>query len=437
MTWSFETDPEFQRRLDWMAEFVRTEVEPLDLVFRGPADPFDPARKGPAAAMAPLKKIVQQQGLWACHLGPELGGQGYGQVKLGLMNEILGRSRFASTVFGCQAPDTGNSEILARFGSAVQKRRYLEPLLAGTVASCYSMTEPQAGADPAQFTCRAELVGDEWVINGEKWFASHADFASFLLVVVVTDPSVPIHQGASILIVDRDAPGLEVVRNVAVGMREELGTGVHGYLRFNQCRVPRENILGKPGQGFEVAQTRLGGGRIHHAMRTVGLLNRALDMMCERALSRRTKGELLSQKQMTQEKIADSYTQITQFRLHVLYAAWLIDKHQSYNREVRREIAAVKAAMPGVLRDVVYRALHLHGSLGLSNETPLMQMWATVPEMGIVDGPTEVHKISVAKEILRDRKGTEAMFPDYYLPTAVEQARKKLAWAIELDVGNH
>ena len=437
MSWSFETDPDFQRKLDWMAEFVRTEVEPLDLVFRGPEDPFDPARAGPAAAMAPLKKIVQEQRLWACHLGPELGGQGYGQVKLGLMNEILGRSRFAPTVFGCQAPDTGNSEILARFGSTEQKRRYLEPLLAGTVASCYSMTEPQAGADPAQFTCRAELVGDEWVINGEKWFASHADFASFLLVVVVTDTSVPIHQGASILIVDRDAPGLEVVRNVAVGMREELGTGVHGYLRFNQCRVPRENILGKPGQGFEVAQSRLGGGRIHHAMRTVGLLNRALDMMCERALSRRTKGELLSQKQMTQEKIADSYTQITQFRLHVLYAAWLIDKHQSYNREVRREIAAVKAAMPGVLRDVVYRALHLHGSLGMSNETPLMQMWATVPEMGIVDGPTEVHKISVAKEILRDRKGTEAMFPDYWLPAAVEQARKKLAWAIELDVGNH
>ena len=436
MAWNFETDPEFQRKLDWMTEFVRAEVEPLDLVFCDPADPFDPARKGPAAAMAPLKKQVQEQGLWACHLGPELGGQGYGQVKLGLMNEILGRSRFASTVFGCQAPDTGNSEILARFGTPDQKARYLEPLLAGRIASSYSMTEPQAGADPAQFTCRAELVGDEWVINGEKWFASHADFARFLLVVVITNPDVPVHQGASILIVDREAPGLELVRNCAVGMREQMGTGVHAYLRFTNCRVPRENILGRPGQGFEVAQSRLGGGRIHHAMRTVGLLNRALDMMCERALSRHTKGELLSQKQMTQEKIADSYTQITQFRLHVLYAAWLIDKHQSYNREVRREIAAVKAAMPGVLRDVVYRALHLHGSLGMTNETPLMQMWATVPEMGIVDGPTEVHKISVAKEVLRDRRGADQLFPDYYLPVAVEAARRKLAWAIDLDVGN-
>lgn len=437
MAWDFETDPDFQAKLNWMTTFVREECEPLDLVFRGPADPFDPARRGPAAAMAPLKKIVQQQGLWACHLGPELGGQGYGQVKLGLMNEILGRSRFAPTVFGTQAPDTGNMEILARFGTPEQKRKYLEPLVAGEIASCYSMTEPQAGADPAHFTCRAELVGDHWVINGEKWFASHADFARFILLVVITDPSVPVHEGASILIVDRDAPGLELVRNVAVGIREEIGTGVHAYLRFTNCRVPAANILGKPGQGFEVAQSRLGGGRIHHAMRTVGVLKRALDMMCERALSRRTKGELLSEKQLTQEKIADSYIQITQFRLHVLYAAWLIDKHKAYNREVRREIAAVKAAMPGVLRDVVYRALHLHGSLGMSNELSLMQMWATVPEMGIVDGPTEVHKVAVAKAVLRDRKASPGIFPSYFLPDAIAAAEKKLAHAIELEVGSH
>lgn len=436
MAWDFETDPDFQTKLDWVDEFVREEVEPLDLVFRGPADPFDPARRGPAAAMAPLKKAVQEQGLWACHLGPELGGKGFGQVKLALLNEILGRSRFAPTVFGCQAPDTGNAEILARFGTPEQKRKYLEPLLAGEIASCYAMTEPQAGADPGQFTCSARLEGDEWVINGEKWFASHADFARFLLVVVVTDPTVPIHQGASILIVDRDTPGLEVVRNVSVGLHGESGKGVHGHLRFTNCRVPKSNILGKPGQGFEVAQSRLGGGRIHHAMRTVGVMKRALDMMCERALSRTTKGELLSAKQLTQEKIADSYTQITQFRLHVLYAAWLIDKHRVYTREVRREIAAVKAAMPGVLRDVVYRALHLHGSLGMSNDTPLMAMWTYVPEMGIVDGPTEVHKFTVAKELLRGRVGTTAQFPDYYYPNAVEKARAKLAHALELEVGN-
>ena len=436
MAWDFSTDPEFQARLDWMDRFVADECEPLDLVFRGPSDPFDPKRAGPAAAMAPLKKIVREQKLWACHLGPELGGQGYGQLKLGLMNEILGRSRFAPTVFGSQAPDTGNAEILARFGTPEQKARYLRPLLDGEIASCYSMTEPQAGADPAQFTCSARLDKGQWVINGEKWFASHADFSEFLLLVVITNPDVPIHEGASILIVERDAPGLEVVRNVAVGMRDDIGSGVHGYLRFNDCRVPAANILGKPGQGFEVAQSRLGGGRIHHAMRTVGVLKRALDMMCERALSRRTKGELLADKQLTQEKIADSYTQILQFRLHVLYAAWLIDRDKAYTREVRREIAAVKAAMPGVLRDVVYRALHLHGSLGMSNETPLMGLWALVPEMGIVDGPTEVHKIAVAKAVLRDRKAAPGLWPTYFLPDNIAKAREKLAWALERDTGN-
>jgi acyl-CoA dehydrogenase len=437
MAWDFETDADFQAQLDWMDDFVTRECEPLDLVFTGPADPFDPARRGPAAAMAPLKARVRERGLWACHLGPELGGQGYGQVKLGLMNEILGRSRFAPTVFGTQAPDTGNAEILARFGTPEQKRCYLEPLVNGEIASCYSMTEPQAGSDPGQFTCRAVLDGDAWVVNGEKWFASHADFARFLLLMVVTDTTVPVHEGASILIVDRQTPGLEVVRNVAVGIREEIGSGVHAYLRFTNCRVPASHMLGQPGQGFAVAQSRLGGGRIHHAMRTVGVLKRALDMLCERALSRSTKGELLSEKQLTQEKIADSYTQITQFRLHVLYAAWLIDKHKAYNREVRREIAAVKAAMPGVLRDVVYRALHIHGSLGMSNEMPLMAMWAAVPEMGIVDGPTEVHKVAVAKAVLRGRQPASGPWPSAFLPDTVVAARAKLAWAIALDTASH
>jgi acyl-CoA dehydrogenase len=436
MAWDFETDPDFQKKLDWASEFVRTEVEPLDLVFRGASDPFDPARPGPAAAMAPLKVIVKEKGLWACHLGPELGGPGYGQVKLGLMNEILGRSRFAPTVFGTQAPDTGNAEILARFGTPEQKRKYLVPLMNGEVASCYSMTEPQAGADPGEFKCQARLEGDEWIINGEKWFASHADFARFILVVAITNTDVPVHKGASILIVDRNAPGLEVVRNVAVGIREQIGSGVHAYLRFKDCRVPRENLLGSAGQGFEIAQSRLGGGRLHHAMRTVGLLKKALDMMCERAVSRSTKGELLSEKQFTQEKIADSHIQITQFRLHVLYTAWLMDKHKAYDREVRREIAAVKAAMPGVLRDVIYRALHLHGSLGMSNEMPLMEMWATVPEMGIVDGPTEVHKVAVAKALLRDRKAAAGPWPTAFLPDAIARARTKLAQAIEIDVAN-
>ena len=424
MSWSFETDPEFQSQLDWIADFTRDEIEPLDLVFREPGDPWDP--DSPAAkAMEPLREIVRDRGLWACHLGPELGGGGYGQVKLGLMNEILGRSRFGPSVFGCQAPDSGNAEILAHFGTDEQKQKYLQPLLDGKIASCYSMTEPQAGSDPGEFTCMAEKDGEHWVINGEKWFASHARFAEFLIVMVVTDKSVPIHQGASMLLVEKDTPGMEIIRNSAVGSHAEQGDGVHAYIKFDNCKVPLDNMLGEPGQGFIVAQTRLCGGRVHHAMRTVGVLNKALDMMCERALSRVTKGELLADKQFTQEKIADSYTQVLQYRLHVLYTAWLIDKHKEYNREVRKEIAAIKAATPGVLKDVVYRAMHLHGSLGMSDETPLVTMWANIPELGVVDGPSEVHKLTVAKTVLRDYEAAPGMFPTYHTPTLQEAALAK------------
>ena len=426
MAWDFSTEPEFQAQLDWMVQFVREEVEPLDLVFRDAAAPFDPAGSA-RAIIKPLQQVVKDHGLWACHLGPELGGQGFGQVKLGLMNEILGRSRFAPVVFGTQAPDTGNAEILARFGSEEQKAQYLKPLLNGDIVSCYSMTEPQAGADPAEFTCAAVLEGGQWVINGEKWFASHACLAEFLIVMTITDANVPVHEGSTMLIVPRGTPGMDIIRNVAVGPRDEIGSGVHGYIRFTDCRVPQENALGPIGEGFKVAQSRLGGGRIHHAMRTVGMLNKALDMMVERVVSRRTKGERLADKQMVQEKIADSYTQILQFRLHVLYAAWLLDRDRSYSRPVRREIAAVKAAMPGVLKDVVYRALHLHGSLGMSNETPLMDMWQYVPEMGIVDGPTEVHKVSLARDILRDAVPAKGPFPSYFVPEARAAAQRKFA----------
>ncbi|MFT6285339.1 MAG: acyl-CoA dehydrogenase [Halieaceae bacterium] len=424
MSWSFETDSEFQEQLNWIDTFTREEIEPLDLVFRGPGDPFDPY--SPAAkAMAPLKKIVKEKRLWACHIGPELGGQGYGQVNLGLMNEILGRSRFGPSVFGCQAPDSGNAEILAHFGTEHQKKKYLQPLLDGDIASCYSMTEPQAGADPAEFTCTATRDGDEWVINGEKWFASHARFSEFLLVMAVTNTEVPIHKGASIILVEKDTPGMEILRNSAVGPYVEQGDGVHGYIRFTDCRVPADHLLGEEGEGFLVAQTRLGGGRVHHAMRSVGKLKKVMDMMCERALSRTTKGELLADKQMTQEKIADSYTQILQYRLHVLYTAWLIDKHKEYNREVRKEIAAIKAATPKVLQEVVYRAMHLHGSLGMSDEIPLMYMWSDIPELGVVDGPTEVHKVTVARTVLREHKPAPGLFPTYHTPTQREHAMKK------------
>ena len=424
MSWSFETDQDFEDQLKWIDEFTTKEIEPLDLVFRDPGDPWDP--NSPAAkAMEPLRQIVRQKKLWACHLGPELGGEGYGQVKLGLMNEILGRSRFGPSVFGCQAPDSGNAEILAHFGTSEQKQTYLTPLLDGKIASCYSMTEPQAGSDPAEFTCIAKKDGNDWIINGEKWFASHARFSEFLLVMVVTNPERPIHEGASILLVEKNNPGLEIIRNSAVGPYVEQGDGVHAYLRFTNCRVPAANLLGEEGKGFLVAQTRLGGGRVHHAMRSVGVLKKAMDMMCERVLSRNTKGEPLASKQLTQEKIADSYTQILQYRLHVLYTAWLIDKHKEYNREVRKEIAAIKAATPKVLQDVIYRAMHIHGSLGMSDETPLMTMWANIPELGVVDGPSEVHKVTVARAVLRNYSAAPGLFPTYHTPELRQLAEQK------------
>jgi acyl-CoA dehydrogenase len=427
MGWDFETDPEFQKKLDWMDEFVREEVEPLDVLFRDNSHAtFDMSNELVKQLLAPLKEEVKKRELWACHLTPELGGGGYGQVKLALMNEILGRSSFASRVFGCQAPDTGNAELIAHYGTEAQKEKYMRPLLEGEIVSCFSMTEPTGGSDPQTFTCRAWREGDEYVIEGEKWFASNAKYAEFLLVVVVTDPDVPIYQGASILLVPQDTPGMEYVRNVGLS-GEPIGEGAHAYLRFNKARVPVENCIGGEGKGFVAAQTRLGGGRIHHAMRSVATLKKAFDLMCERSLSRFTQGSLLSEKQLVQQMIGDSYTEIIQFRLHVMYAAWLIDKHKKYNREVRKEIAATKVSTAKVLKSVIYRALHLHGSLGVSNELPLAGMWSMVATMATVDGPSEVHSITVAKQVLRDYEPAPGLFPTAHLLPRIEAARDKYA----------
>ena len=235
-------------------------------------------------------------------------------------------------------------------------------------------------------------------------------------------------------LVPSDAPGVEIIRNVGV-FGEPFGHGDHGYVRYNNVRLPADALLGEEGSGFTGSQTRLSGGRIHHAMRAVGTAQKALDMACERVLSRETKGSLLSDKQMVQESIADSYIQLRQFRLHVLYAAWLIDKHKSYNREVRREIAAVKVSAPKVLLDIVHRCLHLHGSLGASNETELGFMCMNVPWMGIVDGPTEVHKVTVAQQTLRHYQPSPELFPTYHLPKKIAEARARFADMIEHEVG--
>ncbi len=430
--WDFETEPEFQEHLDWVEAFVKEEIEPLDLVWGGLE--FTPLDDNRRRAIDPLKQQVRERGLWAAHLGPELGGQGYGQLKLSLMNEILGRSGWAPIVFGTQAPDTGNAEIIAHYGTDEQKATYLQPLLAGEVFSCYSMTEPHAGADPTMFTTRAIRDGDEWVIEGWKWFSSNARTAAFLIVMVVTDPDVSAYRGMSMFLVPTATPGVTIVRNAGLG-GEAADEGSHALIHYDQVRVPAEALLGGEGEAFAIAQTRLGGGRIHHAMRTIGMCNRAFDMMCERALSRETQGSLLADKQFVQGYIADSYAEIKQFRLLVLHTAWSIDRYQDYRR-VRKDIAAVKVLMPGLITNVVQRSMQVHGALGVSNEMPLARMWLAGPILGLADGPTEVHKVTVARQVLRDYRPSDDLWPTEHRPKKLAAARQKLAAYLELEVGN-
>ena len=422
MAWDFQTDPAYQEKLDWVAQFIRDEVEPADRLYDHPLDMTDPVRN---AIVRPLQQQVRDKELWACHLGPELGGPGYGQLKLALLNELIGTTLSGPVVFGTQAPDSGNAETLAHFGSPELKERYLKPLLEGEIASCFSMTEPTGGSDPTSFQCRSVRDGDHYVINGEKWFSSNARFASFLVVMAVTDPEASRHRRASMFVVPSDTPGIEIVRNV--GVTGHAGhEGTHAYVRYNDVRVPADHLLGAEGDGFEVAQVRLGGGRIHHAMRTVALVRKSLDLMLERAVSRETRGQRLGDQQLVQEMIADSWVQLEQFRLFVLRTAWKIDQSKDY-KQVIKDIAGVKIAMPRVLQDVAGRALQLHGSLGVSSEMPFGKWVLESFHMAIADGATEVHKQSVARQLLKGVETAPDLFPSQHSLRLDEQARAKYA----------
>ena len=429
MAWDFSTDPEYQEKLDWADAFVRDEIEPLDLVWGGEA--YTPPNAERRKVIDPLKRQVRDAGLWACHLGPDLGGAGYGQLKLALLNEILGRSGWAPIVFGCQAPDTGNAEILAHYGTPEQQQTYLQPLLNGELFSSYSMTEPQAGADPTEFTTTAVRDGDEWVINGWKFFSSNAKSASFLIVMAYTDREAGPYKGMSMFIVPTDTPGVEIVRNFGL-FGEPSHEGSHALIHYQDVRIPYDNLLGDEGGAFVVAQTRLGGGRVHHAMRTVGVAQRALDMMCERALSRHTKGSLLAEKQAVQHAIADSYAQLLQFRLIVLYTAWQIDEYNDYLR-VRKDIATIKVLTPTVMEDIARRAIQIHGALGMTGDLPLGQMMIGGMALALADGPTEVHKDTVARQLLRQYKPADGLWPSAFLPPRREAAREKLARLVDLE----
>jgi acyl-CoA dehydrogenase len=408
MAWDFQTDPEFQRELDWVAEFCREEIEPVELLFPGAAKSRDPRMK---ALVDPLKQQVKDRGLWALFLDEDLGGPGFGQLKLALLNEILGAWSSAPVIFGTQGPDTGNMEILAAYGTPEQKERWLYPLMRQEIWSAFSMTEPQGGADPSQFRTTAVRKGDRWVINGEKWFTSFGDTADVLLVMCAN----------GIFIVEAGTPGIEFLH----------GAGDHSYIRYTDVDIPLDHLLGPEGGGRTLAQRRLGGGRIHHAMRTVAACRRAFDMMCERALSRQAQGKVIAEHQMVQEAIADSYAELQMLRLMVLWTAWTIDN--SSTREARTQIAACKYTCAKVQRELLFRAIHIMGSLGVTRLTPLQEMWAAAPWQSIMDGPDEVHKATVARTVLRGYQPHEGDWPSEFLPHKRAAAKQRFAPLLDAD----
>jgi acyl-CoA dehydrogenase len=423
VAWDFSTEPEFEHKLQWMREFVRAQVWPLETLWS------ELGWEGLQRAARPLQEQVKAQELWAAHLDPELGGQGYGQVRLGLMHEILGSSPLAPLMFGNAAPDSGNSEILAMGGTPEQKERYLHPLLAGDLRSAFSMTEPDtAGSDPTLLKTRAVRDGDTWVINGHKWYSTNGSIADFMIVMAVTDPDARPHQRASMFVVDADTPGVNVVRDVATMEHpyDSFGHyGNHAEILYEDVRVPAGALLGAQGAGFLIAQQRLYPGRIHHCMRWLGVARRAFDMLCERSLYRESHGKTLSQHQTIQNWIADSEAEMTAARLMTLHAAWKMDTDGV--AAARKEIALIKFYGAKVLHDVVDRALQAHGALGYSTDLPLEAMYRFARAARIYDGPDEVHRASVARQVLRGYEAPADGVPTERIPTRREAARLQFA----------
>lgn len=426
MAWDFETEPEYAAKLAWARAFVDDEVIPLETL--------DLGSETLSKLIRPMQEEVKRQGLWAAHLPPELGGMGFGQVRLGLLHEILGRTFIAPTVFGNNAPDSGNAELLAigmeETGREDLREQYLRPLLAGDLKSAFSMTEPGAGADPTLIATAAVKDGEEWVINGHKWFTSNGSVADFLIVMCVTNPDVHPYAGCSMIIVDADTPGVEILRDISTmeDPTPHFGKyGGHSEIVYRDVRVPVGNLVGREGDGFRLAQMRLGPGRIHHCMRWLGQSQRAFDMLCERAVSRKAHGGLLSDKQMVQQWVADSMAEMAAARLMTLQAAWKIDREGA--PAARVEIAMIKYYGATVLYNVIDRAIQVHGSLGFSTDLPLEHMYRAARAARIYDGPDEVHKVTVARQTLKGYKPTEV--PTEHVPTRRKAAQAKFAEMLE------
>ena len=345
-----------------------------------------------------LRGRARAADLWAPHVPPEAGGTGEGFLYYACLNEVIGRSAYAQLVFGCQAPDAGNAEILHLFGTDDQKERFLRPLVAGQVRSFFSMTEPEvSGSDPTLLRTRAARDGDEWVIDGRKWFSSGAEGASFAIVFAISDPDAEPHRRGTMIVVPVDTPGVEVVRAVPVMGHAGRGWSTHCDVTYTGVRVPVANTLGSEGEAFALAQRRLGPGRIHHVMRWLGQMQRAFELMCAYANERVAFGGPLAEKQTVQNWVADSAAEIQACRLLTIDAARKIDE----GSEARVEVSLLKFYAARVLCEVIDRAIQVHGARGLTDETPLAAMSTMARGARIYDGPDEVHKVAAARRIVK------------------------------------
>jgi acyl-CoA dehydrogenase len=386
-----ESRPSPTKRLELARAFMTDRVLPNERALDREDDEAE-------ALVVTLQDEVRELGLWAPHVPPEAGGTGTGFLDYAHLNEHIGRTLWGQLVFGCQAPDAGNAEILHLFGTDEQKERWLRPLVAGRLRSFFSMTEPEVpGSDPTTLRTRAVRDGDDWVIDGHKWFSSGAQGAAFGIVMAVTDPGADPHARATQIIVPADTPGVDLVRPITVMGHTGRGWTTHCEVRYTNVRVPITNTLGGEGAGFMIAQKRLGPGRIHHVMRWLGQMQRAFELMCAYSLERETFGEPLARKQTVQNWIADSYAEIQACRLMTLDAAHKIDAGD----EARVEVSAIKFFAAKVLGDVIDRAIQVHGAKGLTDETPLAHMAMQARGGRIYDGPDEVHRQVVAKRILK------------------------------------
>ncbi|MGB0495162.1 MAG: acyl-CoA dehydrogenase family protein [Kangiellaceae bacterium] len=392
---NFEIEGWLKSQLEEIQAFVDQELIPIEKeLFHGDFFELEPKLKS-------LREKVKAKGLWAPHIPASIGGCNKSLMQLGLISEVLGQSLVGHFVFGCQAPDAGNIELLHKFGSDAQKEEWMQPLANGDIRSCFGMTEPAtAGSNPTLLEASAVLDGDEWVLNGRKWFTSSADGAQFCVAMVVTDPNQAKHKKASMIIVPTDNPGYKFIRNISI--MGDVGSGYfsHAEIEFVNCRVPKSNLIGEVGSGFTLAQERLGPGRIHHCMRWLGICRRALNEMISYTKTRMiTSQKPLSDMQTVQNWIAESAAEIEAARALVLQTAWTIENVGF--EAAKNHVSMIKYHVANVMQRVVDKSLQSHGGLGMTDDTVLATFFRHERAARIYDGPDEVHKMVVARNLLK------------------------------------